>query len=146
MAALEAKRQLVCPYLPPEIWHRILSEHAKDKNRTELWTFGRRVCSPWRSEIAKVFAKRYLENENLVQIQPDFGSFTNRQVFYFERLTATFVFDRYEQNNKHRCVFKEAPDSITKRDKAYDRKMFAAFEEKVELYLSNVNVGEADQY
>jgi len=86
-------------------------------------------------EIAKVFAKRYLENENLVQIQPNFGSFTNRQVYYFERLTATFVFDRYEQNNKHRCVFKEAPDSITKRDKAYDREMFAAFEERAKLYL-----------
>jgi hypothetical protein len=135
MATTTETRQPVCPYLPPEIWHRILLEHAKDNNRTELWTFGRRVCSPWRSEIAKVFAKKYLENGNLVQIEPHFGSSTDRPHLHFERLTATFVFDRYEQNNKHRCVFKEAPDSIAKRDKAYDGKMFAAFEERVELYL-----------
>jgi hypothetical protein len=66
MAITSETRQPVCPYHPPEIWHRILLEHAKDTTRTELWTFGRRVCSPWRSKIAKVYAKKYLENGNLV--------------------------------------------------------------------------------
>jgi hypothetical protein len=129
-------QQLVCPYLPPEIWHRILYEHTKHTTRTELWTLGRKVCSPWRAELAKVFANKYLENGNLVQIEPDFGSSTlDCYGLHMQQLRSTFVFNRYEQDNKHRCVFTETLDSITKRDEAYDRKMFAAFEEKLILYL-----------
>jgi hypothetical protein len=136
MATTAGTRKPVCPYLPPEIWHRILHENAKETTRTELWTFGRRVCSPWRSELAKLFSKKYLENGNLVQIEPDFGSSTlDRHGIHMQQLRSAFVFNRYEQGNKHRCVFTETPDSIVKRDRAYDRKMFATFEEKVILYL-----------
>jgi hypothetical protein len=136
MATTEGTQQPVCPYLPPEIWHRILLEHARDATRTDLWTCVRRVCSPWRSELAKLFAKKYFENVNLVQIEPDFGSSTlDCYGLHMQQLRATFNFNRYERNNKHRCVFTEILDSITKRDEAYDRKMFAAFEEKVKLYL-----------
>jgi len=142
MATTAEMRQPVCPYLPPEIWHRTLLEHAKDTTRTELWTFGPRVCSPWRSEIAKVYAKKYLENGNLVQVQPECGSSTlDSYHFFLSKLTATFVFDRYEGANKHRCVFTETSDSITNRDKAYDSRMFAAFEEKVKLYLGTDSKG-----
>lgn len=131
-------RRPVCPYLPPEIWHRILLEYAKHTTRTELWTFGRRVCSPWRSELAKVFTKKSLENVNLVQTEPDFGSSTlDRYGIHMQQLRSTFVFNRYEQDNELRCVFAETLDSITEIDEAYDRKMFAAFEERIKLYLGD---------
>ena len=136
MATTAEMRQPVCPYLPPEIWNRILLEYAKDTTRTELWTLGRRVCSPWRSEIATVYAKKYLENGNLVQIEPKFcSSAQDSYRFHSQRLTATFVFDRYEGANKRRCIFTEAPDSFKRRDKAYEGTMFAALQQKVELYL-----------
>lgn len=72
-----------------------------------------------------------------MQIEPDFGSSTlDSHGLHVQQLRSTFVFNRYEQDNKHRCVFTETPDSIAKRYKAYDGKMFAAFEEIISLYLS----------
>ena len=57
-------------YLPPELWQRVFSQHT---DPSQLWTAGRQVCSAWRSEIPKVFAKKYLENPDMVQIYFDLG-------------------------------------------------------------------------
>jgi hypothetical protein len=96
MNILAEKRQPICPYFPPELWQRILFQHTHPK---QLWVVGRQVCSTWRSEIPKLFAKKYLENPNLVQIWLDFG----------EGEESNLIFDRYEGGRNERVVFKERP-------------------------------------
>lgn len=68
MAEFSIKKQAL--YLPPEVWQRVFFQHTDPES---LWTAGRQVCSMWRSEIAKVFAKKYLENPDMVQIYFDCG-------------------------------------------------------------------------
>ena len=51
-------------YLPPEIWDRIFHQHTQPNY---LWHIGRQVSSTWRSGITKVFAKKYLENPDMLQ-------------------------------------------------------------------------------
>jgi hypothetical protein len=87
-------RQTACPYLPPEIWARIFFFNT---DHVPLWSVSRKVCSTWRAEIAKVFAKKYLENEDMVQ------------VYFLSNSSLKMVFDRYEEGARHRCVFNENP-------------------------------------
>jgi hypothetical protein len=90
MADLTESRK--CPYLPPEIWQRILSQHT---NPSELWTVGRQVCSLWRFEIPKVFAKKYLEDPEMVVVRFDNDSSHG----------VDMSFNRYEGKTDDRCVF-----------------------------------------
>jgi hypothetical protein len=76
--------------LPPELWQRIFLQHT-DPN--ELWTLGRQVCSAWCSGISNVFAKKYLENPDMVQIYFDLGKAEIEGTKCF--MDAEMVFDRY---------------------------------------------------
>jgi len=71
----------------------------------QLWTAGRQVCSTWRSEIPKVFAKKYLENPDMVQIYFDLGCERIEGSNCF--MAAEMVFSRYEGEANKRCVFAE---------------------------------------
>jgi hypothetical protein len=81
-AAMAETPQAACPYLPPEIWNRIFFYNT---GHTSLWSVGRKVCSTWRSEIPEVFVKKYLENEDMVQ------------VYFLSNSSLKMVFDRYEE-------------------------------------------------
>ena len=59
----------------------------------------------WRSEIPKVFAKKYLENSDMVQIYFDLGEAGIGGSLCF--LEAELIFDRYEGKANERCVFTE---------------------------------------
>jgi hypothetical protein len=65
------------------------------------------VCSVWRSEIPKVFAKKYLQNPDMMQIYIDCG--TSRVDGVNCQMGAEMVFDRYEGETNRRCVFRENP-------------------------------------
>jgi hypothetical protein len=101
----QQQQQPVCPYLPPEIWQRIFFQHTYPNT---LWHVGRQVCSMWRYEIPKVFAKKYLENPAMLQIYYDCGS-TGISGCLCD-LRVDMVFARYEEGtNNSRCVFAENP-------------------------------------
>jgi hypothetical protein len=101
----QQQQQPVCPYLSPEIWQRIFFQNTYPNT---LWHVGRQVCSMWRYEIPKVFAKKYLENPAMLQIYYDCGS-TGISGCLCD-LRVDMVFDRYEEGtNNSRCVFAENP-------------------------------------
>jgi hypothetical protein len=129
MAANAEQRQAVCPYLPPELWQRILFQHTHPK---QLWTVGRQVCSTWRSEIPKLFARKYLEKPDLVQIWLDFDAC----------IVAELVLDRYEGKNNERVVFKENPltsgrdaASTDPRRQECEREKTETWDSRFRLYL-----------
>jgi len=139
MAAIAEKRQAVCPYLPPEIWQRIFFQHTDPYS---LWTTGRKVCSTWRAGIPKVFAKKYLENNDMVQIYFDLGQ---RPVegMLTDLTYVEMVFNRYEEKTKDRCVFVATPGMIwpqypvfpTNFNQSVERERFAEWQRKLDLYL-----------
>jgi hypothetical protein len=110
-------------YLPPEIWQRVFSQHTHPNS---LRTDGRQVCSAWRSEIPKVFAKKYLENPDMVQIYLDCG--TSRIEGVNCQMGAEMVFDRYEGEARHRCVFKENPLTTGKMNNRNSESFTQAYE------------------
>ena len=100
MTSIKEKKQST--YLPPEIWQCVFFQHT-DPN--QLWTAGRQVCSMWRSEIPKIFARKYLKDPDMVQIYFDLGS---QEVEGSNcSMAVEMVFDRYEGEAKERCVFAE---------------------------------------
>lgn len=102
MARIAEQKQIT--YLPPELWQQIFLQHT-DPNH--LWTVGRRVCSAWRSEIPKIFAKKYLEDPDMVQIDFDLGATkTDNGVCW---IGVEMVFDRCKGETKKRCVFAQHP-------------------------------------
>jgi hypothetical protein len=129
-AAMAENRQAACPYLPPEIWNRIFFYNT---DHVSLWSVGRKVCSTWRSEIPKCFAKKYLENKDMVQ------------VYFLSKCSLEMIFDRYEEGAKHRCVFKETPRITGRIGKLitecfrsiiqeHQRMMFDGMRKGIELY------------
>jgi len=66
---------------------------------------GRQVCSTWRSEIPKIFAKKYLEDPDMVQIYFRCDTLIVEDVN--REMGAEMVFDRYDGEAKARCVFRE---------------------------------------
>jgi hypothetical protein len=124
--------------LPPELWQRIFLQHT-DPN--ELWTLGRQVCSAWRSGIPNVFAKKYLENPDMVQIYFDLGRAKIEGTKCF--MGAEMVFDRYEGKADKRCVFvehtstgnsaKNDPDEEYRRK--YQRVKYGTWRKGLETYL-----------
>jgi hypothetical protein len=96
--------QAVCPYLPPELWQRIFYQRTQPPFP---WQVGQRVCSLWRSEIPKILARKYLENPDMVQIWIDCGRPVIEGVPRLMGLSMTF--NRYEGEDKRRCVFTEDP-------------------------------------
>jgi hypothetical protein len=141
MVAMVAQQQPVCPYLPPELWQRILFQHT-DPN--QLWTVGRQVCSTWRSEIPKLFAKKYLEDPAMVQIHFDLGRVgCDGRI---SNMVVDMVFDRYEgDDTKAHCVFAENPlttGAIIRYlsgagQRAYERKKNARLRKKMATYLGS---------
>jgi hypothetical protein len=140
MDAIVEMQQAVCPYLPPELWQRILLQHTDPK---QLWTVGRQVCSTWRSEISKLFAKKYLEDPAMVQIRFDLGRVgADGRV---PNMVVDMVFDRYEGETKARCVFAENPLTTGARIhylsepgwRAYERKKNARLRRKIVTYLGS---------
>jgi hypothetical protein len=124
-------------YLPPEIWQRILPQHT-DPN--ELWTVGRQVCSMWRSEIPKIFAEKYLENPDMVQIYFDCG--TARIEGTTCMMGAEMVFNRYEGKTNNRCVFTEHSTTGTRNlrnseayNQHYERAKFRVWQSNIAMYL-----------
>jgi hypothetical protein len=101
--AQETKQKQIA-YLPPELWQQIFYQHT---DPYQLWTVGRRVCSTWRSEIPKIFAKKFLEDPDMVEINFDLGAVKlDKGVCW---TGADMVFDRYEGEAKQRCVFMQHP-------------------------------------
>jgi hypothetical protein len=90
--------------ISPELWQRVFFQHSHPNS---LWTTGRQVCSMWRSEIPKVFARKYLENPDMVQIYFDCG--TSRVEGVDCQVRVEMVFDRYEAEADTPCVFREHP-------------------------------------
>jgi hypothetical protein len=137
-AVVEKKRQPLCPYLPPEIWHRIFLQNTYPN---DLWHVGRQVCSMWRTEIPKVFAKKYLENPNMLQIYYDCGM-TGIAGCLCD-MNAEMVFDRYEGANRLRCVFAENPLTTgaenrglgEENDAEYRRQKYDNWRADIEFYL-----------
>jgi hypothetical protein len=93
-----------CAYLPPEIWEQIFHQHTQPNY---FWHIGRQVSLTWRSGITAVFAKKYLENPDMLQIYYDCGR-TGISGCLCD-LRVEMVFDRYEGDDKvkQRCVFAE---------------------------------------
>ena len=104
MTEIANERQPVCPHLPLEIWQRIFFYNT---SHFWLWNNGRKVCSTWRSEIPKVLAKKYLENQDMVQVYFDCGQVVVENTYC--DMVVEMVFDRYVGENKDRCVFTEGP-------------------------------------
>lgn len=124
-------------YLPPEIWQRVFLQHTDPGS---LWTVGRQVCSAWRSEIAKVFAKKYLEDPDMVQIFFDCGRTRIEGVSCM--MSVEMVFDRYTGQANSRSVFADSPTiggRTSRNSKAfneqYDRTKFGAWQRNIEMYL-----------
>ena len=142
MASIVEKQDAVCPYLPPELWQRILSQHTDPK---QLWTIGRQVNSTWRSEIPQLLAKKYLEDPATVSLHFDLGRVGGDSRIH--NMAADMVFDRYEGESKERCVFAENPLTTGARIpirhlsepgwRAYERKKSAKLRRKVALYLGS---------
>jgi hypothetical protein len=140
MAAIVAQQQTICPYLPPELWQRVLFQHT---DPTQLWSVGRQVCSTWRSEIPKLFAKKYLEDPAMVKIHFDLG--TVGAGGKVPNMVVDMVFDRYEGATKDRCVFAENPLTTGARIhylsepgwRAYERKKSARLRRKFATYLGS---------
>jgi hypothetical protein len=141
MAAIVAQQQAVCPYLPPELWQRIFHQHTQPHF---LWHVGRQVSSAWRSGIARVFAKKYLENPDMLQIYYDCGS-TGISGCLCD-LRVDMVFDRYEGADKQRCVFAENPLTTGQENDGPDdyfhfnypefrRQKFENWKKNIEFYL-----------
>ncbi|KAM0690764.1 hypothetical protein Q7P36_009533 [Cladosporium allicinum] len=96
-----------CSYLPPpEIWEQIFHQHTQPNY---FWHIGRQVSLTWRSGITAVFAKKYLENPDMLQIY--YGCGRTGISGCLCDLGVEMVFDRYEgdDNVKQRCVFAENP-------------------------------------
>jgi hypothetical protein len=99
------------------------------------------VCSTWRSEIPKVFAKKYLENPDMVQIYSDCG--TSRVEGVNCQMGAEMIFVRYEGDANHRCMFGENPRTTgggstgysESFNKAYELKKRYAWRTGLEWYL-----------
>jgi hypothetical protein len=135
MSQNTAKKQSY--YLPLELWQRIFFQHT-DLN--QLWIAGRQVCSLWRSEIPKVFAKKYLENPDMVQMYFDLGGerIEGEECF----MAAKLVFSRYEGEFNKRCVFTESsstngrarmePNSFNQK---YERCKHRVWRDGVKRYL-----------
>jgi hypothetical protein len=128
-----------CAYLPPEIWQRIFYQHTQPHF---LWHIGRQVSSAWRSGIARVFAKKYLSNPDMLQIYYDCGS-TGIHGCLCD-LRVDMVFDRYEEGtNKQRCVFAENPLTTGKEndgfsddfDLEFQRQKYDNWRANIEFYL-----------
>jgi hypothetical protein len=93
-----------------------------------LWADGRQVCSAWRSEIPKVFAKKYLENPDMFQIYFDCG--TSRVDGVNCQMGAEMIFDRYEGEAKARCVFTENPLTTGGKNSSYSESFNRTYELK----------------
>jgi hypothetical protein len=149
MASIVEKQDAVCPYLPPELWQRILSQHTDPK---QLWTIGRQVNSTWRSEIPQLLAKKYLENPATVSLHFDLGRLGGDN--HIHNMALDMVFDRYEGEAKERCVFTENPLTTGARIpirhlseagwQAYERKKSAKLRRKIDLYLGSSSANNGD--
>jgi hypothetical protein len=124
-------------YLPPEIWQRVFLQHTDPDS---LWTVGRRVCSAWRSEIVKVFAKKYLEDPDMVQVYFNCGRTIIEGVNCM--MGVEMVFDRYAGQANSRRVFAQSPTTgrrTSRNSKAFneqcDRTKFGAWQRHIEMYL-----------
>jgi hypothetical protein len=135
----QSTEQKQSTYLPPELWQRVFFQHADPK---ELWTAGRQVCSIWRSEIPKIFAKKYLENQDMVQIYFDLGCERIEGSNCF--MAAEMVFNRYEGEGNKRCVFAEhtltngsarrEPDEFSQK---YERRKTLLWRDGLSMYLGS---------
>ncbi|KAM0690763.1 hypothetical protein Q7P36_009532 [Cladosporium allicinum] len=149
MASIVEKQDAVCPYLPPELWQRILSQHTDPK---QLWIIGRQVNSTWRSEIPQLLAKKYLEDPATVSLHFDLGRVGGDSSIH--NMAVDMVFDRYEGESKERCVFAENPLTTGARIpirrlseagwRAYERKKNAKLRRKIGSYLGSSSANNGD--
>jgi hypothetical protein len=65
------------------------------------------VCSAWRSGIPKIFAEKYLEDPDMVQIAFDLGAIKLDNGVCWTGVE--MAFDRYEGKTKKRRVFAQPP-------------------------------------
>jgi hypothetical protein len=94
----------------------------------------------WRSEIPKIFAKKYLENPDMVQIYFDLGCEMIESSNCF--MAAEMVFNRYEGEANKRCVFAEhtstngsdrgEPDEFVQK---YERRKTLLWRDGLSTYL-----------
>lgn len=124
-------------YLPAELWQRVFVQHT---DPIQLWTAGRQVCSTWRSEIPKIFAKKYLENPDMVQIWFDLGCERIGGSNCF--MAAEMVFNRYEGEANTRCVFAEHSSTAgstrrtsDKSSQRYERVKTLLWRDGLSMYL-----------
>jgi hypothetical protein len=100
----------------------------------------------WRHEIPKVFAKKYLEDPDMVSIHFELGRVGGDG--HVCNMVMDTAFDRYEGGEggtKNRCVFAEDPLTTGKRDRwltepgwrAFERKKNSALRKKVKRYLGS---------
>lgn len=139
MADIVEQRQAAY-YLPPELWLLIFSHHTHPHF---LWTTGRQVCSTWRSEIPKIFAREYLEDPIRVQIYFDCGR-TFRIDGVKRRMAVNMVFDRYEDQSKTRCVFTAETPTTGTRNERYERTKLEVWRSKLEVYLGATSGARAE--
>jgi hypothetical protein len=104
----------------------------------------------WRYEIPKVFAKKYLEDPDIVSIHFELGRVGGDG--HVCNMVMDMSFDRYEDGEggpKSRCVFAENPLTTGKRDRwltepgwrAFERKKNSALRKKVRLFLESRSAG-----
>lgn len=89
--------------LPPELWISVLEQHNQPDH---LWTTCRRVCSSWRADIPKIFAKKYLQDPRMTCVSTDCGKHEENSINVID-----MRFDRFQDDKKTRCVFVEREDS-----------------------------------
>ena len=131
-----------CAYLPPEIWEQIFHQHTQPNY---LWQIGRQVSLTWRSGITAVFAKKHLENPDMLQIYYDCGRTGISGCLC--NLRVEMAFNRYEgDDNKQWCVFAENPLTTgaentvglfddERSDREYQRQKFDNWRANVQFYL-----------
>lgn len=94
----------------------------------------------WRSEIPKFFAKKYLENPDMVRIYFDLGCERIGSSNCY--MAAEMVFNRYEGEVNERCVFTEhSPTSDSTRrnfdefTQKYERRKTLLWRDGLSIYL-----------
>lgn len=95
----------------------------------------------WRSEISKVFAKKYLENPDMVQVQFVLGDERIEGSECF--VAAEMVFNSYEGEGNEWCVFTEhssangrAREGSHEFSQKYERRKTRLWRDGLSVYLA----------
>lgn len=110
--------------LPTELWQQIFSFAAledKPQSFVDLWVSGRQVCKAWRAQIAQTYLDTFIRNPSCCFIAFDCG-IRSFEVMGKYVWPMQMVFDRFDPDDKSRCVFKESAETFGKLPDTWGRK------------------------